>query len=193
MTIVYIVAILVQLGIIIYFVRRGRIQKRLAAINNTAQGTTYEGLRNLAIQVTLQQLKLAVPESTTLVYGVLMDWNLNESVMTLAAYITGAVSMYLSTGEGVNGGGKDPRVGEAAVELVTAAQAYLGRAMPVTTTGLPPKGCIRFYLLTNKGLYAAQEQMIHFEDASSPWLQLFELGSEVISEIRNGRNGAIAN
>ena len=117
-----------------------------------------------------------------------MDWNLNESVMTLATYITGAASLYLSSGEGFNGGGKDPAVGESAVAFVVAAQQYLGRAMPVATTDLPPKGCIRFYLLTNKGLYAAQEQMVHFEDATSPWLPLFESGSEVITGIRNTRN-----
>jgi len=188
MTIIYILAILVQLGIIIYFVRRGKIKSRVPSEKNDAT-CTYEGLRNLAVSVTPEQLKLTIPGSTTLVYGVIMDWNLNESVMTLAAYITGAASMYLSTGEGISGGGKDPEVGEAAVAFVVAAQEFIGRAMPVDATDLPPKGCIRFYLLTNKGRYAAQEQMIHFEDNTSPWLGLFELGSEVIGKIRKIGNG----
>ncbi len=186
------IAIVVQLGIIVYFVRRNRIhRKELAAKTTTETGDTYESLRNLAIHITGGQLKLSIPDSTTLVYGVLLDWNLNESVMTLAAYITGAASLYLSTGEGINGGGKDPRVGEAAVAFVVAAQDYIARAMPVVTTDLPPSGCIRFYLLTNKGLYAAQEQMVHFEDTTSPWLPLFELGSEVMSQIRVIQAGAV--
>lgn len=182
-----IVAIVIQLGVLIYFVRRSRkIRKESAAPE--AAPDTYEGMRNLALNVTADHLKLTIPANTTLVYGVIMDWNLNESVMTLAAYITGAANLYLSTGEGFSGGGKHPSVGEAAAAFVAGAQEYLGRAMPVTTTDLPPKGCIRFYLLTNKGLFAAQEPMAHFEDASSPWLRLFESGSEVITEIRSNRN-----
>ena len=186
---IYIAAIIVQLGIIVFFVRRGRkLKKELAGKNAIADTNTYEGLRNLAIKVTAEQLKLAIPDSTTIVYGVLVDWNLNEKVMTLAAYITGAASLYLSTGEGINGGGKDPQVGAAAADFVVAAQQFLGRAMPVNTSDLPPIGCIRFYFLTNKGLYAAQEQMVHFEDASSPWLSLFDMAGAVIGGIRNTRN-----
>lgn len=194
MTVLYIIAILVQLGIIIYFIRRNRMHKAQFADSKVNEQTaTYESLRQLAIKVTPAQLKLAIPDSTTLVYGVIMDWNLNESVMTLAAYITGAASLYLSTGEGINGGGKYPQVGEVALSFVTNAQQYLGRAMPVTTNDLPPKGCIRFYLLTNKGIYAAQEQMVHFEDASSAWLPIFESGSEVITEIRNSISAGVLN
>jgi hypothetical protein len=191
MNLVYIVAILVELGVIFFFVKRGRkLKKEYVQKGETANESTYEHLRGLAIRVTCQQLELAIPQSTTMVYGVIMDWNLNESVMTLATYITGAANLYLSTGEGVNGGGKDPEVGEAAVDFVMAAQQYIARAMPVSATDLPSKGCIRFYLLTNKGLYAAQEPMTHFEDASSPWLSLFELGSGVIAGIRKKKNDA---
>jgi hypothetical protein len=191
MNILYIVAILVQLGVIIFFIRRSRkLKKESFQKEETAKESAYEQLRGMAIRVTCQQLELAIPQSTTMVYGVVMDWNLNESVMTLATYITGAANLYLSTGEGINGGGKDPEVGESAVDFVMAAQQYISRAMPVTATDLPPKGCIRFYLLTNKGLYAAQEPMTHFEDASSPWLSLFELGSGVIAGIRKKKNGA---
>ncbi len=182
-----IIAIVIQLGVIIYFIRRGR-RLRKESLKPEASPDTYEGMRNLALKVTADHLKLTVPGNTTLVFGVVMDWNLNESVMTLAAFVTGAANLYLSTGEGFSGGGKDPRVGEAAATFVASSQEFLGRAMPVTTTDLPPKGCIRFYLMTNKGLFAAQELMEHFEDASSPWLRLFESGSEVITEIRSSRN-----
>jgi len=138
-----IVAIVIQLGVLIYFVRRSRKIRKESAAPEAAHDT-YEGMRNLALNVTADHLKLTIPANTTLVYGVIMDWNLNESVMTLAAYITGAANLYLSTGEGFSGGGKHPSVGEAAAAFVAGAQEYLGRAMPVTTTDLPPKGCIRF-------------------------------------------------
>ena len=186
MTIIYIAIIVFQVGVIIYFVRRGRKQKKEVEHNNAIPADdTYEGRRHLALNVTPGQLKLNIPDTQTLVYGVVMEWNTGESVIALAAYITGAANLYISTGGGLSGGGKKPNVGEAAVRLVTAAQEFLGRAMPVNDTEYPPIGCTRFYLLTNKQIYAAQEQVKYFDDGSSPWLSLFEQGNEVIAEMKN--------
>jgi hypothetical protein len=182
MTIVYIILILLQAGIIIYFVRRERKQKVDHSIRTT--GNTYTDQRNLALSITPFQLKLAIPDDNTLVYSVIMDWNMGDAVVTLATYITGAASMYLSTGGGVTSGGKDPNVGEAAVEFVVAAQGHIDRAVPTNTTDIPAEGCVRFYLLTNKGICAMQERVKHFDDSTSALLGLFQKGNEVIAEMR---------
>jgi len=117
-----------------------------------------------------------------------MDWHMDNVLVTLVSYITGAASMYLNTGGGVSGGGKSPTVGEAASEFVTMAQSYIHKAVPVTTFGLPPNGCVRFYLLTNHSKLAAQEQVAFFDNGTSPWLPLFEKANEVITEMRAGLN-----
>jgi hypothetical protein len=190
MNIIYILLILLEAGVIVFFIRRGRLQAKKAAEKPAVPATdTYEGTRSLAINVTPLQLKLAIPASETLVYGVVMDWDTGEVVVTLSAYITGAANICFSTGGIKAGGGKNPEVGELAVDFVLAAQHYLGRAIPATTPmGLPSKDCVRFYLLTNKGIYAAQEQVKYFEDESSPWLILFVKGSNIINEIRSSGN-----
>ena len=188
MTIVYILAILVQVGIIIYFVRKGRTATKEDAGKKTQDTTTYEGTRTAAISVTPDDLKLKIPETATFVYGVVMDWDMGDNILTLAAYITGAANVYLSTGAGITGGGKNPEVAELAVTFVTDAQDFINRAVPVTSADYPSKGCVRFYLLTNKGVYAAQEQLIHFEDTTSPWLAMFIRGNTVITEMRAGLN-----
>ncbi len=182
MTIVYILVILLQLGVIVYFVRRGRSQT--APKSAAAVGDTYPNQRNLALSITPYQLKLAIPDDKTLVYGVVMDWNMGDTTMTLVAYITGAASMFLSTGGGVTNGGADPAVGEAAVEFVVATQDFLDRGIPTTTTDIPAEGCVRFYLLTNKGLFAIQEHVKHFDDNTSVLLSLFQKGNEVVTEMR---------
>ena len=185
MIFVYIALILLQVGVIIFFVRRGQLvakQRDKAAVETT--DGSYDGLRKLALHVTPDQLKLVIPADETLVYGVVMDWHAGEVVTTLAAYITGATSLCFSTGGVITGGGMNPLAGEAAVELVTAAQAYVERALPVSTTDVPPGESVRFYFLTNKGTLAAQEHTRHFEDNSSPWLLLFAKASMVINEIR---------
>ena len=119
-----------------------------------------------------------------------MDWDTGEVIVTLSAYITGAANICFNTGGVMAGGGKNPEVGESAVDFVVAAQDYVGRAIPSDTTGLPSKGSVRFYFLTNKGIFAAQEQEKYFENESSPWLSLFAKGSIVINEIRSSGNGA---
>jgi len=191
-TIVYAIMILLQAGIIIYFVRRNRkLKKQLPQKETAPDVESYQGLRNLAINVTPAQLKLTIPGNETLVYGVVMECDLGDAIVTLTAYITGAANIYFSTGGGKTGGGKSPAVGEAAVELVTTAQDYVGRAIRVTATEECDKGCVRFYLLTNKGIYAAQEQLLHIEDGTSAWLVLFEKGNEMVNLMHNSGNGSL--
>jgi len=187
-TIIYILAIILQTGIVIYFVRRGRAEKKKILDAKSNDLSTYQGARTTAIGITPDDLKLKIPETMLLVYGVVMDWDMGEEVLTLAAYITGAVNVYLSTGVGITGGGKNPEVGELAVQFVTTAQDFVDRSIPVSNADYPSKGCVRFHLLTNKGMYAAQEQLIHFEDTTSPWLALFIRGNTVITEMRAGLN-----
>ena len=191
MTIVYIILILLQAGVIIYFVRRSRQPK--VVVPPVPDDNTYEGIRRFAINVTPDQLKLAIPPTDTFVYGVIMDWNMGETTVTLAAYITGAANMYFSTGGGITGAGKNPLVGEVAVEFVIAAQSFINRAVATTATELPAPGIVKFYLLSNKHIYAAQEQVDYLDDSSSPWLSLFEKGNQVIIEMRKEGNGIMAN
>jgi len=186
MTIVYIIAILVQAGILFYFWKRSRDASREGKVSKERDLSTYEGARATAIGITADDLQLQIPDTRTVVYGVIMDWDMGGNILTLAAYITGAANVYLSTGAGITGGGKDPEVGELAVTFVTDAQSFIDRTIPVTSADHPSKGCLRFYMLTNKGLYAAQEKLEHIEDTTSPWLALFIRGNNVVNEIRNG-------
>ncbi len=145
---------------------------------------TYDGLRALALGVKPIDLKIIVPATETLVYGIVMDWNMGDVTATLATYINGAANMYLSKGGGVSGAGLDTGIAQSALDMVSFTQDYLDRAMPAATTDRPPANCVRFFLLTNKGVYAAQEQMKHFDDDSSPWLPVFEKANLIITAMR---------
>jgi hypothetical protein len=183
---IYIAAIIVQLGVIIYFVRKNKKKPQAPAASNAEapKKDSYEDQRSIALSVTPAQLKLGIPDSETFVYGIVMDWNMGDTLVTLVCFITGAASMYLSSGGGVVGGGKNPSVGEAAAELVTMAQDYIDRTIPITTFDLPGKDSVRFYLLSNHHRHAAQEQVARLDDTTSPWLPLFEKANEVILEMR---------
>ena len=193
MTILYIILILLQIGVIVYFVRRGRMLRKKAAEQSlSSDATSYEGLRNLALRITPAQLTILIPETQTVVYGVVMDVNLGDGIVTLTAYITGAANIYFSKGDSKIGGGKIPEVAEATVDFISLAQGYVGRSIQVTTFELPANGCVRFYLLSNHGMYAAQEQLSHIQDGTSPWIKLFECGNEVMALMHNIGNGSLS-
>lgn len=144
----------------------------------------YLDLRKAALSVTPQDLSLVLPQDQTVVYGVVMDWEMGEGIATTVAYKTGDASMYLSSGGGVIGGIQHQNVNRAARQFVEKASAYLNKASKAESTPLPDKNTVTFYFLTNKGIYSANEQMQNFENSSSPLLSLFEEGNTVISELQ---------
>lgn len=144
----------------------------------------FEGLRKMAFSVTPEQLQLNLLSDKTTVFGVVMDWEMGGTVATTVAYLTGDASLYLSSGGGVIGGGQHQNVNNAAKQFVQLSQVYLEKATKTETTPLPETDIVKFYFLTNKGVFVRQEQMKNFENHSSAWYQLFEEGNKVLSELR---------
>ena len=120
----------------------------------------------------------------TVVYGVIMDWEMGGAIATIISYQTGDASLYLSSGGGVIGGGQHQNVNSAAKQFISVAQTFLEKTIKTETTPLPSTDEVKFYFLTNKGVFVGQETIINFENNSSPWLKLFEEGNNVLTEIR---------
>lgn len=144
----------------------------------------FQDLRNMALGVTPKQLQIALPADQTKVYGVVMDWDLGDGIATFISFSTGDASMYLSSGGGLIGGGQHENVSSAAKTFIDKAQQYLDKTTKIDSTPLPDKNCVRFYFMTNKGKFTAQENLKNFDNNSSLWLPLFEEGNKVISELR---------
>ena len=144
----------------------------------------YQQLRNMALGVTPERLKITLPTDQTKVYGVIMDWDLGEDAATFVSFSTGDASMYLSSGTMLIGGGQHQNVSTAAKAFVNKAQEYLYKTTKTDLTPLPDKNCVRFYFMTNKGKFTAQENFTNIDNHSSLWLPLFEEGNKVISELR---------
>ena len=98
-----------------------------------------------------------------IVYGIIMDCEINGGVATTVSYQTGDASLYLSSGGGVIGGGKYQSVNNAAKGFVALAQNFLDKAIKTKITSPPSAGEVNFFLLTNKGLYLGKEQMSKIE------------------------------
>jgi hypothetical protein len=150
-----------------------------------SQENPYEGLRKNALHVSAEELDIQIPDTETRVYGIVMDWDQSgDGVATVVAFETGDASMYSSSGGAVIGGGQDDNVVKAVARYISKGQGYLDKATKTEATPLPDKDCIRFYLKTNKGMYATQETMTNMENGTSPWLSLFEEANVVLAELR---------
>lgn len=189
-----IIKLIIIAGIIIYFISRKNKSNSNRANDISKSGDSpkvhilpdnrYMGLRNMALNVTPEQLKLSLPADQTILFGVVMDWEIGDGTMSLITYQTGDASMYLSSGGGVIGGGQHQSVNKVSKEFVSLSQKYLDKSLKTDLTPLPEKDGLKFYFLTNKGKFVALETIENIENKTSKWLELFESANNVITELR---------
>ncbi len=151
---------------------------------NDSKNNPYSDLRNMALNATLEQIGVQLPENQTKIYGVIMDWDVGEGIATLVAFKSGDASLYFSSGGGMIGGSGHESIKKAANEFINKAENFLNKTTKTQVTPLPEKSGINFYFLTNKGKFVSKESMKNLEDSSSDWLDLFEEGNKLITEIR---------
>jgi hypothetical protein len=144
----------------------------------------YEGMRKMALETKAEQLGLTLPSEKTVVYGVVMDWDVKNGTATTIAFMTGDASIYFSSGAGIVGGGTHEDVRIMAMLFVEKAQLLLDKAVKTELTPLPGSDEVTFYFLTNKGIYSKQEELENISNQSSIWVDLFLTGNEVITELR---------
>ena len=144
----------------------------------------FEALRSQAFNVTTEDLGVTVKDSLE-VYGVIMDWGLDDETATLVSYASGDASLYLSSGGGIIGGGIHENVSMAAKELASDADTYFSESeTPAIKYTMPVKGEVFFYFLTQKGVFTKRDSMENFEAGTSQLQSLFDNGNVVISELR---------
>lgn len=98
--------------------------------------------------------------------------------------MTGDASIYFSSGGGIIGGGTHEDVKIIAMGFVDEAQQMLRKTKKVEQTPLPDKDRVVFYLLTNEGIFSAQDELENLRNQTSVWLGLFLTANEVINELR---------
>ena len=182
----------VQVAVLIWYYNRNKKQankdnEKRAAL---AKEYPYEGMRNIALNTVPGAIVANVPGDEVYVYCVVMDWDMGSDTITLVTQVTGDANLYVRSGGGIIGAGKYPNISDAAQKFTTVAQQYLSIATPATSTPLPPKDCVQFCLLTNKGKFMATELMQNIENKSSQWVGLFNEASHVIGQMRNTAVGS---
>jgi hypothetical protein len=147
----------------------------------------YLGMRSQALKARPYDLGLT-PDPAAPIYGVLMETGDSGSVATFMVLADGTVSLYLSTGGGVIGGGEHEEVRSAGEEMLAITNKYATdyiRACAATTDSpLPQDGQVFFYLLTISGVYLARCQEADLKNRQDPFTNLFENCHAVLAELR---------
>ena len=107
------------------------------------------------------------------------------------SFMTGDASVYMSAGGAILAGGHLLEVVPEAKRFVQLAQTFLDESEKASTTPLPSTNEVKFYLLTNNGIYVGEEQMRNLENGSSHWIGLFDHGNNVISKLRKTVESAV--
>jgi len=166
-------------------------QENSQQISDTAQvketkvkENPYPGLRAQSFSITPEQLQLKLDDTKTIAYGLIMEWDITDAVISVVTFQTGDASLYISTGQIFIGGVAHENIKNSALAFINSGQEYLSLAKPTTETPLPDKGCVRFYFLTNKGKFYIQDTVENIENSKSNLTKLFGLGNNVITEYR---------
>jgi hypothetical protein len=143
----------------------------------------YPGLRNQAINVTPEQLKLQLDNDND-IYGLVMDWNMGDAIVTVVSFKTGDASVYLSTGQAFIGGYAHETVINAAKQFVAEGEKYLSKATKTDNTEPTNENKVDFYFLTKSGKYYIEDDFGKIENETSDLFGLFESANQVITEYR---------
>jgi hypothetical protein len=144
----------------------------------------FSALREQAFSASAKTIGIALSSSSE-PWGVVMEMGFPEALVTLVSLKDGTASLYFSNGGGVIGAGQHKSVSVAAKNLVMVSKGYLSRLSKTQVHPLPEIGKVRFYLLSESGIFASEQvDKKELADGAHPLSGLFYLGNEVITAIR---------
>jgi hypothetical protein len=142
------------------------------------------GLRQLMLSTPAEKMGVKPDRDFPRVYGILMDWPIDDQTATVFATSTGAASLYTTSTFGIIGGEIHESVRIAAIRFVRAADRLVESSIPATSYPYPSPDHVRFYLLTFSGVRVVDTDMASVAGGTGTYGELFGLGQNVLSELR---------
>ena len=173
-------AVLVVLALL--FVARKHISSDKQS--ETKGRETYLGLRNMMLTGSRAKFSLAPTSSPTEPWGVVMDWGVDNGTATVVAMSDGSASVYLSSGGGFIGGIGQQPIRDAAKKAVSVAAEVQPQMNKTETFPLSETGNVRFYNLTDAGVYTTSAHQADLSKGDSPFSKLGNAMQSIITEYR---------
>jgi hypothetical protein len=144
----------------------------------------YLGLRSRALTVDPKDIGLEPSDAVPNVWGMLMEFRISGTVVTLLSLADGTTSLYFSNGGGIIGGGQHEEVAGASRDFIALAESFFNDLAPATEYPLPSPNRVKFYFMTFSGAYTAdvdQDELVEHGNSLSP---LYYAGNDVITQVR---------
>ncbi|MGZ6018140.1 MAG: hypothetical protein ACXWKO_05675 [Phenylobacterium sp.] len=144
----------------------------------------YLALREVAFSTHSEDVEVKATPGQEQVYGVIVEYQVENGLVTVVGFASGDASVYRSTGGGEIGGRREPTVAGAARSLVAQAQVQLSDLPLVKDYPTPEPGHVRVYALTTAGLRGAEEARDDINDPRDRLAALFSGGRKIVSEFQ---------
>jgi hypothetical protein len=125
-----------------------------------------------------------------MVWGLVMDWTLDDAVATVVSLADGTTSLYLSSGGGSIGAGEHPAAAAASISALRVAERMVDDVPEATESPLPDRGRTSLTLLTFPGLRRFEDDNAAFENGTSRLSPVANAMQAVIHEIRRAEAAA---
>jgi hypothetical protein len=165
---------------VVFFVR----DRSRAAQESGKSREAYLGLRDLAFTGSRAKFSLPATARPTEPWGVVMDWGISNGTVTVTSMSDGSASIYLSSGGGSLGGIGQEAIRNAAKKAVSLAADVQPQMKETKTFPLPETGQVKFYVLTDAGVFAATVPEADLRADRSTFSNLGNAMQEVISAYR---------
>lgn len=123
-------------------------------------------------------------------YGFITEFRQSGAVVTLAAFSTGDVSLYFSSGGGIIGGIGKSEIRELAKSTVEAARPLALELQQSSSTDEPMDGEYCFYVLTPAGRRVCRIKSSGTARADGPEVKLIRLGGALLTKVRENSTKA---
>lgn len=141
----------------------------------------YQSLRFLAITTPPYKYNGIQAES---VYGFVMDYPVKNGTATLATYVTGECSLYMSNGNGIINGEKYESSRSAATNLVNLVSRNMKSSVLTTRFPIAASGYVRFYILTSEGVRTSWMRLSDLNGQDEEGTLLFIEANKVIRSLQ---------
>jgi hypothetical protein len=183
---VVLVLLVIVLGLCLRIRQNRNSSKASQSSGSERSGASaYLGLRNLVLQTPPAAIQGASIAKSGQPFAVLMDWVIPAGTATVAAYVDGTASIYLSSGGGYLGGGQSHEsIRNAAMRTVEIARELKPLMQPTTTYPLPQSGQVTFYVRTDAGVVTATVPEDELRNHRSPLSKLGDSAQTIVTEYR---------
>ena len=162
-------------------------EKKPDAEAKAQMSQAMKGLRDRLLTSSAEQVGLSSEDAKAKVWGAMVEVAFAEGVATVVSLRDGTASLYTSTGGGILGGYSARNEARGFVE---EAEKHLASMKTTKSFPYPKVGTVKFYVLTQEGVYSADVDEEALVSGKHPLAPLFLAGNRVMTGLRNASQRA---